>query len=526
MHYDAIVIGSGVGGLTAAAVWARHGKRVLVLERHRSFGGAAKVYAHGRLRIEASLHELDGLDPGDAKTTLLEELGIRDRLHLLDIGGLYEVRSAVLEQPFVLPHGMDRARQVALLRFAGSAAGVHRFFDTLEAVQGAFRSIDRPHGAGWWMRHGLEAAAHFVPVARNAGRSLASFLDECFGDDEAAKLALAANTCYYDNDPERLWFLYFAMAQASYLTGGGHYLRGGSQSLTDALLGVIRGAGGDALAERTATAILVDDAGAVTGVQHRGTDGSVRSDHAPVVFGNAAPHVMADLLPAEPRAKLQASYRDRPLSTSLFVVSLGMSRRPSDFGVRAYSTFLYPPWMASLRSLRDCVPMLGAAPSGRVPMTVLVDYSPVDSGLNAEPPYLCSLTGVDRLDNWASLSPDAYRLRREQWMDALVAAVDREFPGFAGAVVQREMATALTMHRELNTPAGAVYGFAPVVPPHGLPSMPALRTAVPGLWLASAFVFGGGYSGAMMSGAVAAKAALASDEASRHGSAPGVVLPP
>ncbi len=52
---DAIVIGSGLRGLTAAAVWARQGKRVLVIERQRSFGGAAKVYSHWPLAIEASL---------------------------------------------------------------------------------------------------------------------------------------------------------------------------------------------------------------------------------------------------------------------------------------------------------------------------------------------------------------------------------------------------------------------------------------------------------------------------------------
>jgi phytoene dehydrogenase-like protein len=142
-------------------------------------------------------------------------------------------------------------------------------------------------------------------------------------------------------------------------------------------------------------------------------------------------------------------------------------------------------------------------------MIALVDYSVVNTGLNTAPPYLCSFTGLDRLENWSSLSPEQYRTRREQWMDALIAAVDREFKGFAGAVLQREMSTALTMHRELNTPGGAVYGFAPAVPAHGVPRFPSPRTPVDGLWLASAYLFGGGYSGAMMSGAVSARIALA-----------------
>jgi len=507
--YDAIVIGSGLGGLTAAAVCARQGKRVLVLERQPSFGGAAKVYSHGALTVEASLHELDGLDPDDAKVDVLRELGVLDQLHPLDVGDLYEVRGKLLGEPFALPKGMEAARGAALRRFPRSAKGVDHFFDTMRSVQAAFRSVDRPRELGWWLRHGAGLAAKFLPVIRNARHSLASFFDEALGSDEAAKVALAANFGYLDNDPARLWFLVFAMMQSSYLTGGGHYLRGGSQSLTDALLRVIRGGGGDIRASRTATAILLDDVGSVSGVIHRGPDGTSETANAPLVFGNAAPHVLADMLPSSLRQGFVEAFNHRPLSTSLFVISLGMQRRPSEFGVRSYSTFMYPDWMTSLRQASECGPLLGAAPQSRLPQFVLVDYGVVDTALNPSPPYLCTLTGIDRLENWSSLSPEDYRARREQWMDALIAAADREFPGFASAVTQREMSTALTMHRELNTPGGAVYGFAPVVPPHGIPRFPSARTPVDGLWLASAYLYGGGFSGAMMSGAMSAKVALA-----------------
>ena len=508
-NYDAIVIGSGLGGLTAAAVCARQGKRVLVLERHHEFGGAAKVYTHGALAIEASLHELDGLDPDDAKLDLLRELGVWDKLQPIEVGDLYEVRSPLLGEPFVLPKGVDAARQATLARFPASARGIEHYFDTLRDIQAAFRSVNRPHELGWWLRHGVEMAGHLLPVIRNARHSVASFFDAALGNDEAAKLALAANLGYYDNDPGRLWFLVFAMAQASFLTGGGHYLKGGSRSLSEALLTTIRESGGEARAERNVTAILLDDAGHVAGVEHRAHDGSAEVAHAPLVFGNAAPHMLAEMLPASVHAKFVEPFARRELSTSLFVVSLGMQRHPSEFGVRSYSTFLYPEWLTSLRQMPESLALLGSAPAGRVPQMVLVDYSVLDTGLNPSPPYLCTLTGLDRLENWLGLSNDEYQARRERWMDALIAAVDREFPGFAAAVVQREMATALTMHRELRTPGGAVYGFAPVVPPHGVPRFPSARTSVPGLWLASAFLFGGGFSGAMTSGAVAARMALA-----------------
>jgi len=100
----------------------------------------------------------------------------------------------------------------------------------------------------------------------------------------------------------------------------------------------------------------------------------------------------------------------------------------------------------------------------------------------------------------ARQSADEKRARKERWMDRLIGDLDREFPGIAGAVVQREMSTAETMHQYLNTPGGAVYGFAPQgSPAEAFAFTP--RTHIAGLWLASAFTFGGGFLGAMIGAA-------------------------
>ena len=75
-----------------------------------------------------------------------------------------------------------------------------------------------------------------------------------------------------------------------------------------------------------------------------------------------------------------------------------------------------------------------------------------------------SVVGVDRLANWERLSDAGYRAKRSAWLDAVIARLDTEWPGFGGAVAQRDMATARTMHDFLNTPGGVIYGFAPNVP--------------------------------------------------------------
>jgi all-trans-retinol 13,14-reductase len=99
--------------------------------------------------------------------------------------------------------------------------------------------------------------------------------------------------------------------------------------------------------------------------------------------------------------------------------------------------------------------------------------------------------------------------RRARWLDAFLTALDRQFPGFGSAVTEKFFLNARSMHAA----EGAIYGFAPRPPERpiwaGIPRSP--RTPIPGLYLASSFAGGGGFTGAMLSGANAAGLALASN---------------
>ena len=88
-QFDAVVIGSGLGGLTAGALLAKAGYSVCVLERNFSLGGAASVYRIGGLTVEASLHQTsDARNPRDVKHQILSELGILDEIEWLPTGPL------------------------------------------------------------------------------------------------------------------------------------------------------------------------------------------------------------------------------------------------------------------------------------------------------------------------------------------------------------------------------------------------------------------------------------------------------
>jgi all-trans-retinol 13,14-reductase len=512
--YDAITIGSGLGGLTAAALYARAGHRVLVLERNAEFGGAATTYRHGSLTVEASLHETaDPSDPLDPKTRILRALGILDELEFEPVGAFYEVRGKLFDPPFVLPHGFDAAEAALARRFPRQGAAFRRYFDRLRAVREAFSVVGEQHDSLWWFVHAPVLPLKLWPLLRDMRSSLSEVFDQLFGDDEEPKLALAANLGYYGDDPDRLWWLFYALAQGGYLASGGTYIRGGSGVLSRSLVGVIEAEGGAARAGRTVTEIILDDQGHAAGVAHTAGDGSDRVvDRAPVLFGNAAPSVLADALPPQARPAFAARYQGRHPSTSLFSIALGLNRAPRQLGFTQYSTVLIPEWINSLSDHARCAELLADPPGTVMPAVTLVDYSAIESGLNPGGPHLVSVAGVDRLSNWDGLDDAAYHAKRDGWLDAIVAEIDRFFPGFAEAVEQREMATAVTMHHYLNTPDGATYGFAQE-PPKGLPTLGSekgVATTVPGLWLASSYGGAGGFTGSMLTGMLAAQAATKS----------------
>src|SRR5215475_9342782 len=75
-QWDAIVIGSGIGGLTTAALLAEHGGlRVLVLERHYTAGGFTHTFRRPGFEWDVGVHYVGKLnEPGSKFRTILEHL--------------------------------------------------------------------------------------------------------------------------------------------------------------------------------------------------------------------------------------------------------------------------------------------------------------------------------------------------------------------------------------------------------------------------------------------------------------------
>src|SRR5687767_8338085 len=88
--YDAVVIGAGMGGLSAGCMLAKAGKKVLVVERHDRPGGLVHGFQRGKYRFDSSVHVTAGCQPGGlAEGAMIHDLltlfGVRDRCTFLPV---------------------------------------------------------------------------------------------------------------------------------------------------------------------------------------------------------------------------------------------------------------------------------------------------------------------------------------------------------------------------------------------------------------------------------------------------------
>ncbi|NNL66642.1 MAG: NAD(P)/FAD-dependent oxidoreductase, partial [Myxococcales bacterium] len=277
---DAIVIGSGSGGLVAALALARAGRRVRVYERHRLPGGYSQSFSIDGFSFSPGIHYIGQLGPGGGLRRIYEGLGIADDLIFFELDPDGYDRVFVGDERFDIPKGRDRFAERLKQRFPAERDGIDGYLDTVERMSDELRWAHPPHGLGeavrlpWRMR----------TVARFGLLPLNRMLDR-FTKDPLLRAILSIQSGDHGMAPARAPAALHAGLQSYYMDGG-CYPRGGGHAIPDALIAQIERHGGTVVTGMGVEEIRVEDGRAI-GV--RLADGSeLRAD---VVVSNADPAV-------------------------------------------------------------------------------------------------------------------------------------------------------------------------------------------------------------------------------------------
>ena len=237
-EYDAVVIGAGNGGLTAAAAMAQKGLNVLLLERHNIPGGAATSFCRGRFEFEVALHQLSGLGTPQKPGLLrlqLDKLGVMDDLEFVEMSDLYHVARP---DGFRITLKTDRDETIAVLKekFPAEKIAIQRFFDLMAGYAndmiGAFI-----------FRDPAPSRDKYPNLYTHAFRNAKDILDDYFSDP-LLKAVLSVYWGYLGVPPTRLAFGYLAMIFFQYMEFKPYHVKGGSQALSNAILNKFLASGG------------------------------------------------------------------------------------------------------------------------------------------------------------------------------------------------------------------------------------------------------------------------------------------
>ena len=469
MTYDFIIIGGGLGGLSAGAKLAKEGKKVLLLEQHDRPGGCATTFKRKEFTMEVGLHEMEGLYPRDNKMKMFEDLGLLDRVNFLALPEFYRFING--RQDVVIPHQVEEARVVLKKAFPGEGEGIDAYF---------------------W--HLANAKRVMVMNRSQPEKSIGQFLDEIITNDDL-KLVLLGNLGYYHDDPYTLSWYYYLSAQNSNYGGRSNYIQGGSQKLSDALVDIITENGGEVKLRQLVTQI--DYAGkkpvGVTYTSTRDNDTVLHSDKAADIIVNSALPSLADgLLSRADGKKLAAQLPGQKIGASLLTVYYGFNKSLKDVGNQHYATFVFDP---SIKTQADILPNNKSDFSTR--SFTLVDYSQVNSMLAPPGKSVGAVCAIDYASDWESLTREEYLRMKADVADIITDRCEAFIPGFRDAVEYVEVATSLSVKRFTLNPEGAVYGFAQL-PGRSLEYLDALPENI---HIASAWgKLGGGFSGAFING--------------------------
>lgn len=500
--YDAIIIGSGIGGLTTAALLAKLGKRVCVLEQHYTAGGYTHSYEREGYEWDVGVHYIGEVHKPWSAIRRIFDVISDGKLEWAPMDARYD-RIVIGDKTYDYVAGREEFKAEMKQHFPGEAAAIDRYVELLSDVSArvprffAGQALPRSLGMLYAKLRRLWLPAYFFKSTREVLEGLTQN-QELIG-------VLTAQWGDYGLPPAKAAFVMHAMVAKHYITGG-NYPVGGAIKISETIIPTIEAAGGHVFTYAGVDRILVENGRAV-GVRLQKDGLEIRAPQIVSCAGLVPTYTR--LLDAQVANEhgLLAPLQKVDLSAATLCLYAGFKGSAAELGLPKTNYWVYP--------THDHDHNVSSFESGQNPAMPLIYISfpsAKDPAWDAHYPHKATVEIVaPTLPQWFAKWKGTtwgkrgaeYEAFKAQLTEHLLETLYKHQPQLRGALDFCELGTPLSTEWYQWNEQGEIYGIDHTVQrfdQHWIHS----QTPIKGLYLTGADTVTAGVGGALMAGVMTA----------------------
>ena len=507
-RYDCIVVGSGIGGLCTAALQARLGRRVCVLEQHYTAGGFTHSYERKGFEWDVGVHYIGDVHKPHHTLRRIFDVISDGKLEWAKMDPVYD-RVIIGDRRVDFVAGREKLAASLKAHFPGEAPAIDAYLDLIGRVA---RSAQKFFAGQAMPRVAARAYNALRPlmVPKACFQTVREVLEGLTRNQELISV-LTGQWGDYGMVPRDASFMMHATVVKHYFDGG-NYPVGGSWRIADSIIPVIRAAGGEVFTYAPVSEILVET-GRATGVRMANGD---RLYADSVVSDAGARNTFEQLLPPDERERYGYAgklAKTKPSGAHLCLYA-GFSGNAAALGLPRTNLWVYP----SIDHEGNVAKFANDL-DAPFPMLYISFPSAKDPQWDAHYPNK-STVEVLTMGPWEPFAKWAgttwhkrgveYEALKAKLQQRMLEALYAQLPQLRGALAYAELSTPLSTNWFQHNSRGEIYGLDHDVQRFNQDWLHPV-TPVKGLYLTGQDVVSAGVGGALIGGYLTTSVMLGRD---------------